>query len=173
MTEMQDGYPFIYQMTDKSGADELLVETLQYRFKSTKSHHTYIVRVENVSHSYCLKFFDKANINSKNKFSLRTNTFEPRTIFYTLYHIMLDVLRNDEKASFFFIGAEDEKDELGSATRRFRVYRRFVSSTVSNRLFEHYRRNDLSLYILVNKKAIKDPFGYAEQIAKYVIEEYN
>lgn len=174
MAEMQDGYPFIYQMTDKSGADELLVETLQYRFKSTKSHHTYIVRVEKyVSHSYCLKFFDKANINSKNKFSLRTNTFEPRTIFYTLYHIMLDVLRNDEKASFFFIGAEDEKDELGSATRRFRVYRRFVSSTVSNRLFEHYRRNDLSLYVLVNKKAIKDPFGYTEQIAKYVIEEYN
>jgi hypothetical protein len=85
---------------------------------------------------------------------------------------MLDVLRNDEKASFFFIGAEDEKDEIGSSTRRFRVYRRFVSSTVSNRLFEHYRRNDLSLYILVNKKAVKEPYDYAEQIAKYVIEKY-
>lgn len=98
MAEMQDGYPFIFQMIDKSGTDELLIETLQYRFKSTKSHHTYIVRVEKyVSHSYCLKFFDKANINSKNKFSLRTNTFEPRTIFYTLYHIMLDVLHKDEK----------------------------------------------------------------------------
>jgi hypothetical protein len=33
---------------------------------------------------------------------------------------MLDVLRNDEKASFFFIGAEDEKDETRvMATRRF------------------------------------------------------
>lgn len=173
MADMQEGYPFIYQMTDRTGADELLVETLQYRFKSTKSHHTYIVRVEKyISHAYCLKFFDKANLNSKNKFSLRTNTFEPRTIFYTLYHIMLDVLRNDEKASFFFIGAEDEKDEIGSSTRRFRVYRRFVSSTVSSRLFEHYRRNDLSLYILVNKKAVKEPYDFAEQIAKYVIEEY-
>ena len=174
MAEMQDGYPFIFQMIDKSGTDELLIETLQYRFKSTKSHHTYIVRVEKyVSHSYCLKFFDKANINSKNKFSLRTNTFEPRTIFYTLYHIMLDVLRKDEKASFFFIGAEDEKDELGLATRRFRVYRRFVSSTVSDHLFEHYRRNDLSLYILVNKKAVMNPHCYAEQIAKHVIEAYH
>lgn len=57
-----------------------------------------------------LSFLIKANINSKNKFSIRTNTFEPRTIFYTLYHIMLDVLKRDESASFFFIGAEDEKD---------------------------------------------------------------
>ena len=27
MAEMQDGYPFIFQMIDKSGTDELLIET--------------------------------------------------------------------------------------------------------------------------------------------------
>lgn len=53
---------------------------------------------------------------------------KPRTIFYTLFNIMLDVLKKDPKASFFFIGAEDEKDEPGRTTRRFRVYHRFVSS---------------------------------------------
>ncbi len=99
---MTDGYPFIFQMIDRSGADQFLIETLQYRFKSSRSHHAYIVRVEcYISHAYCLKFFDKANINSMNKFSIRTNTFEPRTIFYTLYHIMLDVLRRDECAKRF------------------------------------------------------------------------
>ena len=36
--------------------------------------------------------------------------------------------------------------------RRFRLYRRFVLSTVSDDKFEHFRRNDLSLYILVNKE---------------------
>lgn len=30
---MADGYPFIFQMIDKSESDEYLVETLQYRFK--------------------------------------------------------------------------------------------------------------------------------------------
>lgn len=171
---MTDGYPFIFQMNDRSGTDALIEETLQYRFKSSRSHHAYIVRVERyIKHAYCLKFFDKANINSKNKFSIRTNTFEPRTIFYTLYHIMLDVLKRDESASFFFIGAEDEKDQLGSATRRFRVYKRFVSSTVSTRLFEHYRRDDLSLYVLVNKLHVDDAHAYAKEIAKYVQEEYD
>lgn len=84
MREMTDGYPFVFVMKDVDSGNELLEYTLQYRFKSEKSHHTYIVRVEKyVKHLYCLKFFDKANINSKNKFSIRSNTFEPRTIFYT------------------------------------------------------------------------------------------
>ena len=65
---MTDGYPFIFQMNDKSEKTPLLEYVLQYRFKSTKSNHTYIVRVERyLEHSYCLKFFDKAN-----KFSLRS-----------------------------------------------------------------------------------------------------
>ena len=63
---MSDGYPFIFQMIDKSESDEYLIQTLQYRFKSDKSHHAYIVRVECYKkHAYCVKFFDKANINSK------------------------------------------------------------------------------------------------------------
>jgi hypothetical protein len=51
---MKDGYPFIFQMNDRSVHDELLEYTLQYRFKSTKSNRTYIVRVERyANHSYC------------------------------------------------------------------------------------------------------------------------
>ena len=107
---MSDGYPFIFQLIDKSESDEYLIQTLQYRFKSDKSHHAYIVRVESYkNHAYCIKFFDKANINSKKKFSLRSNTFEARTILYTMFHIMLDVLKRDEKASFFFYWSRRRK----------------------------------------------------------------
>jgi len=47
MREMTDGYPFVFVMKDVDSGNELLEYTLQYRFKSEKSHHTYIVRVEN------------------------------------------------------------------------------------------------------------------------------
>lgn len=172
MALMTDGYPFIFQMNDKSNADDVLEYTLQYRFKSEKSHHTYIVRVERyVEHSYCVKFFDKANMQSDNKFSLRTGTFEPRTIFYTLFNIMLDVLKRDPKASFFFIGANDEKDEPGVATRRFRVYVRFVASVVSWKVFEHVRVNELSLYILANKEHVNDMDAYLEKLIENVAKE--
>lgn len=166
---MTDGYPFIFQMNDRSEHDNLLEYTLQYRFKSTKSNHTYIVRVERyIEHTYCLKFYDKANSLSGNKFSLRTSTFEPRTIFYTLVHIMMDVFQKDPKASFFFIGAEDEKDEMGEATRRYRIYRTFVSDVLSSKYFKHHRNNELSLYILVNKKAVADEQQYVQRITNEV-----
>ncbi len=172
MADMTDGYPFIFQMNDRSNTDDVLEYTLQYRFKSDKSYHTYIVRVERyVEHSYCLKFFDKANMLSENKFSLRTGTFEPRTIFYTLFNIMLDVLKRDPKASFFFIGANDEKDEPGYATRRFRIYVRFVLSTVGDDVFKHFRVNELSLYILANRQHVADMDSYINKLIGRVAQE--
>lgn len=171
---MQDGYRFFFQMNDKTEHDDKLEYTLQYRFTSERSNHSYIVRVERyIEHTYCIKFYDKANTQSKNKYSLRTGTFEPRTIFYTLINILLDVLENDSKASFFFIGAEDEKDEPGKTTRRFRVYHRFVSSVVGEDVFEHHRNNSLSLYILVNKQHVVDIPQYTQKITDYVIDAMN
>lgn len=174
MGEMTEGYPFVFSMNDTTDATEELISVLQYRFKSQKSHHTYIVRVEKyVHHIYCLKFYDKAMTDSKRKYSLRTNTFEPRTIFYTLYHILLDVLKKDEKASFFFIGAEDEHDELGKSTRRYNVYRKFVLSAITDKLFEHYRVNELSLYILMNKTNGEDNLPLVQRIIEKVKTAYN
>ena len=101
-------------------------------------------------------------------FSLRTGTFEPRTIFYTLLHIMMDVYQRDPKASFFFIGAEDEKDEMGETTRRYRIYRSFVSDVLSSRVFKHHRNNELSLYILVNRESVSDEQQFVQRITDEV-----
>lgn len=172
--QMSEGYPYVLGMVEQGGSYHLSIRTYQYRFKSTRSNHTYIVRAECFpEHVYCLKFFDKAHRNSDNKFSLLTNTFEPRTIFYTLYHIMLDVLNRDPLASFFFIGAADDQDEIGLATRRYRIYRKFTSSVVSEKRFEHFRVNDTSLYILVNKAATDDPSSLALQITNEVKKAFN
>lgn len=173
MVAMTDGYPFFFVMNDRDCTDEKLEYTLQYRFKSSKSHRTYIVRLEKyLNHAYCVKFFDKSVSESKNKFSIRTNTFEVRTILYTLYHIMLDVLNKDNLASFFFIGAEDEKDELGESTRRYRLYRRFVGSAISDRAFAHYRVNELSLYILVNRQNMENVEGLISDIVDGVRQAF-
>lgn len=103
LSKMTDGYPFIFLMKDYQGANKDMLCTLQYRFKSTKTNHTYLVRVEQYRDNvYCLKFYDKSVSDSKNRYSLRTNTFEARTILYTIYRIMLDVYKKDLDASFFF-----------------------------------------------------------------------
>ena len=62
----------------------------------------------------------------------------------------------------------DDHDEIGLATRRYRIYRRFTSSVVSEQLFAHFRANDTSLYILVNKSANEDPEAIAKRITQEV-----
>ena len=76
--------------------------------------------------------------------------------------------KRDPKASFFFIGAEDEKDEMGEATRRYRLYRSFVSDVLSNKVFNHHRNNELSLYILVNREAVENEQQYVDRITSEV-----
>ena len=162
---MQDGYPFILVMHEQGGSYFLSRGTYLYRFKSAKSHLTYLVRAEIYpEHTYCIKFYNKSHQHSDDKYSLLTNTYEVRTILYTVYHILLDVLRRDSSASFFFVGATDEHDTAGQATRRFGVYRIFTSSVVSNDFFEHFRFNELSLYILVNRQAVSDRQLFAERV---------
>lgn len=117
------------------------------RFKSEKSHHTYIVRIEcYVDHTYCVKFYDKANTLSDNKFSLRTKTYEPRVIVNTVFNVMLDVLKKDGLASFFFIGAEDEKDIAGKATR--------CSSFTQTMFYRWYQTLFLSIFVLITCRFI-------------------
>lgn len=170
---MQDGYPFVLVMHEQGGSYYLSRGTYLYRFKSAKSHVTYLVRAEQFpEHAYCIKFYDKNHQHSDDKYSLLTNTFEVRTILYTIYHILLDVLHRDPHASFFFIGASDEHDELGQATRRFNVYRVFTASVVSENFFEHYRHNEMSLYILVNKDTVEDRAAYASLIKEKVQTAY-
>ena len=71
----------------------------------------------------------------------------------------------------FFIGANDEKDEPGVATRRFRVYLRFVLSTVGDNVFKHFRVNELSLYILANRQYVADMNDYVSRIINQVAIE--
>lgn len=81
---------------------------------------------------------------------------------------MFDVLKHDEKASFFFIGAEDEKDVPGRSARRFRFYSKLVLSIVSDCIFAHFRSAPLSLYILVNRKFVDDMETYVNRISNEV-----
>ena len=54
------------------------------------------------------------------------------------------------------------------ATRRFKVYVKFVLSTIGDKVFKHYRVNDLSLYILANKEHVTDMEAYVEEVISNV-----
>lgn len=91
-----------------------------YTFKSTKSNQWYWVRVECYDHNvYALKFHLKSMRNCENKYSVLTNTYEPRRIVMTCINIMLEIYQKDDHASFGFIGSNLEKEGTDN-TKRFR-----------------------------------------------------
>lgn len=82
---LESAYPFLFIMNLKDEANQNgLLQVKLYRFKSTKSKITYIVRVEKYMYNiYAVKFYPKKYKDSKNKYRIATNTFEPRRIINT------------------------------------------------------------------------------------------
>lgn len=125
-----------------------------WHFKSDKSHKTYIVEVEYFSHNfYGLKFYWKGVALSRQRYSLLTNDYEPRTIVLSCIHIMLHYFDRNRCASFGFVAAPNSRKENASgANKRFRFYRRMMLSLFSENAFIQMSDEYNALYLLVNKK---------------------
>jgi len=95
-------------------------------------------------------------------------TNEPRTIFRTVAYIAQDVLRNNPKASFLFIGAADKRDKPGHTTRRFRVYVEFLHQLDLYDLFLPVEITNLSMLVLVNKDSVSNVDAYINQIIEFI-----
>lgn len=169
-------YPCIFSMNDYSETDNVLDYVSYYRFKSEKSKLFYIIRVEAYrDHVYGVKFFLKSMLNSPKKYSHLTNTFEPRTIVYSVFNLMLEILKKDSLATFMFIGNPDENGTHNN-TRRYRLYCRLVSNKISDKYFKHIRTPKYSLYILANRSILADKPFFTEEllenfVTRFIVEE--
>ena len=149
------GYPYTFVGIDTTNSDAYQIDTLIYRFESAKSGHRYEVHIERYLHDlHCVKFFDDTTDDGTGKFSQLSNTHEPRAIFRTIVEIALDVLRNNRKASFMYIGAADKKDKLSQPTRRYRVYKQYMADFDLHEWFEPADFEEYSMCVLANREAM-------------------
>lgn len=165
-------YPCIFSMNDYSETDNVLDYVSYYRFKSEKSKLFYIIRVEAYrDHVYGVKFFLKSMLNSPKKYSHLTYTFEPRTIVYSVFNLMLEILKKDSLATFMFIGNPDENGTHNN-TRRYRLYCRLVSNKISDKYFKHIRTPKYSLYILANRNILADKPFFTEELLEHFVTRF-
>lgn len=130
-----------------------------WKFRSTKSRKWYIVEVERFSNHFLgLKFYWKGVASSKNRYSLLTNDYEPRTIVMSCIMIMLDYFEKDNCTSFGFVAAHDLTDNASSTTpnKRFRFYRRMMLSLFSPEKFIQANDTANSIYLLINRRMLED-----------------
>lgn len=168
---MIEGYPYRFVMNEPSH-DDYIICTSIYTFRSTKSNLVYLVRVEHYKMDiYIIKFYLKSNQNSPHKYNLLTNTFEPRRIINTCIRILLDIYQQDSQASFGFIGA-NRIGENEDNTKRYRVYKKIVTTYFTDIYFYHHYNVDKSAYILINKKKLKENPALIQEIEQFFIDIY-
>ena len=151
-----------------------MLQVKLYRFKSTKSKITYIVRVEKYMYNiYAVKFYPKKYKDSKNKYRIATNTFEPRRIINTCINIMLSIYKEDTMASFGFIGANGLNENSTNCTKRYRVYSKIMATYFSSERFYHKENKKKSAYMLINKKSLHKDENLISKIESFFMEQYD
>lgn len=129
-----------------------------WTFRSEKSKKRYIVKVELFSHHFLgIKFYWKGAEQSKDKYSLLTNDFEPRRIILSCVHIMLNYYNRDNSSSFGFVAAADlNGNQTEKPNKRFRFYRAMMLNIFGKQTFIQGHDIKNSIYLLVNRAALEN-----------------
>jgi hypothetical protein len=151
-----------------------------WTFKSLKSNKRYIVEVEGFENDFLgLKFYWKGVEKSKDRYSLLTNDFEPRTIVRSCIEVMLTYYRKNSLVSFGFVAAPDlDKDVVGknvcneNGSRRFRFYQRLMVNLFGPESF--YQASDITntIYLMINRKALDSGVITIKDVEKKLNDTY-
>ncbi len=144
-------------------------------FKSAKSNKRYIVEVEKFSNHFLrLKFYWKGVADSKDRYSLLTNDYEPRTIVMSCVYIMLEYFRKDDCASFGFVAANDinHSNKIIHPNKRFRFYRRMMLSIFGTETFAQGYDIKNSIYLRINKRMLRQDTVSINQIEDEISKLY-
>lgn len=153
---MPGHYKATFKMRSKDPSTLRIIDI--WSFKSKKSNKRYIVEVEKfTNHFLGLKFYWKGVTNSKNRYSLLTNDYEPRTIVMSCVYIMLEYFRKDRCASFGFVAANDlnSPEKSDTPNKRFRFYRRMMLSIFGSQTFVQGYDERNSIYLIINREMLE------------------
>lgn len=144
-----------------------------WRFKSIKSGKGYLAEVEQYErHVYAIKFYLKSQAHLDDRYSFKTNDFEPRRIVLTCIQIMHHYAMNDKQSSFVFVGSSSE-NESEFCNKRFRFYRRMMMSYFGFNTFMHFYDESVSGYLLARNTEVANGSISPEYIADFFRNLYD
>lgn len=151
------GYECVYKTTVPKliGVDFMLCRHL-YEIVSPKTNVYYMVWVEEYEdHFFAIKFHQRKDKKNPNKYSILTGNNEARPIINSCLVLLVQFAKRYTDSSFGFIGAGMVDDDSMENTKRFRVYRKIVSTLISEKHFEHRFLPKKSTYILLRKTTLQ------------------
>ena len=161
-------YPYTFLTRQNTGGLPVLI----YHFRSTRTKRWYIVRVEQYPHEFFgIKFYLKDDRLNPHKYNRLTGLNEPRPVVNTCIAILMELAAQYPNSSFGFIGA-NMLGESEAETKRFRVYRRILTTYFSEEHYLHYQLVEKSAYALVRKQALSRNPNLIKEISTYFSDNY-
>lgn len=152
-----------------------------WTFKSLKSNKRYIVEVEGFESDFLgLKFYWKGVEKSKNRYSLLTNDYEPRTIIRSCIEVMLRYYHENKLVSFGFVAAPDLAEDIkgkniekGSGSRRYKFYQRMMINLFGPETFHQVSDTTKTVYLMINMEQLRSGAVSVKRIERALNQTYN
>lgn len=161
-------YPYTFLTRQSTNEISVLI----YHFRSTRTKKWYIVRVEQYPNDFFgIKFYLKDDRLNPHKYNRLTGLNEPRPIIYTCIAILMELAEQYPNSSFGFIGA-NLLGESENETKRFRVYRRILTTYFSEEHYLHYQIIEKSAYALVRRQVLENNPNIIKEISTYFSDNY-
>lgn len=154
---------FIQKKQIKDGTDHLF--SYIYKFTSPVTGYKYVLTADlHKNDFFAIKFYPKSLKRSEHKYHIITNKGDLGNILITCLKVIPQLMADYPFASFGFAGSPsfDKKSkrlEGLSVTQRFNVYRYLALKKIGNITFEHYEYEEVSGYMVINRKC---PLGVVE-----------
>lgn len=156
-------YYFIQKASPTSNGDAFDFSYI-YKFYTDRTDKyqrlKYIIRIEAHDSVYALKFYAARDRKLDKKYNRILKAHDYTTsmrIFVTCAYLVPEILRKHPNASFAINGARSidiysNKIEKKGNNQRFRIYKNLSSLMFSKDKFEHFEFEEISSYLLVNRK---------------------
>jgi len=174
-----NSYSFILIQSPKNKKSKNFERNWLHRF-NTQDKQTYLVEANQHEYDvFVVKFSRKSDRFSKNKYGILTNRHDARRILATIIAISKDIQDRIPSASFVFLGeptiqekSDRVEEEERMLTKRFRIYRTIAEALFSPDNWSHIRYDQISGYILLNRKKADSEEGIEGRIIKMLKDQY-
>ncbi|MEM9886559.1 MAG: hypothetical protein AAF849_11760 [Bacteroidota bacterium] len=136
-------------------------------FFDDKLSNRYIVRLKEFEYDvYFIKFHQRKDKNSHNKYRVETHVNDSMKIIGTCLQIMLDFLEEKcEVASFGAVGVSSLDEQEEGRSQRFRIYELLFKNIFSDVDFIHADMPDSSATFIINRKTdVEKVLSYLAQL---------
>jgi len=163
------GNPYSFRLVNKNKfTSSNKVRDYIYTFTNKHGYKYYANCIEYNIGVFAVKFHLAIHRKHPDRYKKIINQGDAIPVLKTIVGIMLDVLKQNELASFAFVGMPRHNEEIKSTTR-YCVYREFCKKYFNPNSFDHFYDEEKSFYTLLNKKT--DTNRVFKQVAALANEE--